>query len=121
MFQLTQIEFEVLRSQIATANATTYWNYKKRYYPFVFTENGVAMLSSVLASQQAIQVNIAIMRIFTRLRSFLMLEKELSNRMNALEKDVSGMFKIVFERLDSLDEKIPVLDSGRKKIGFDQK
>ena len=87
----------------------------------VFTENGVAMLSSVLNSKQAVQVNIAIMRIFTKLRSFLMLENENAKRVDSLEKGTSQLFKIVFERLDSLGEKIPSLDEDRRKIGLKNK
>lgn len=79
----------------------------------------MAMLSSVLNSEQAIQVNIAIMRIFTKLRSFLLLENNLQQRMDKLEAGSSHLFKIVFERLDDIDEKItPVLPDKRSKIGI---
>jgi hypothetical protein len=70
----------------------------------MFTENGVAMLSSVLNSKQAIGVNIAIMRIFTKLRSFHLLEKDLVNKIDKLESDVTDVFKVVFERLDGIGE-----------------
>ncbi len=73
MFQLTAQEYEFLKSQFATSKAGRGGKQKQ---PLVFTENGVAMLSSVLKSKQAVQVNIAIIRIFTKLRSFLLLEKE---------------------------------------------
>lgn len=66
-----------LKSQIATSNATTHWNHKRRTAPMVFTENGVAMLSTVLNSERAIQINIAIMRTFTKLRSFLAMENSI--------------------------------------------
>jgi len=72
MFRLTIEECENLRSQIVTSSLI---HGGRRYMPYVFTENGVAMLSSVLKSEKAIQINVYIMRIFTRLRSFLMLEK----------------------------------------------
>jgi hypothetical protein len=65
------------------------------------------MLSSILKSETAIDVNIAIMRIFTKLRSFLVLEKELVNRMNNLEQNTAEVFKVVFEKLDTLDEQLP--------------
>ena len=91
----------------------------RRHPPFVFTENGVAMVSSVLKSDQAALVNIEIMRIFTKLRSFLMLEKNISNRMDKLEQGTNKMFKIVFERLDDIDERItPKLVENRRKIGL---
>jgi hypothetical protein len=76
MFQLTIEESENLRSQFVTSSLI---HGGRRYMPYAFTENGVAMLSSVLKSDRAIQINVSIMRIFTRLRSFLILEKELSS------------------------------------------
>ena len=76
------------------------------------------MLSSVLKSEQAALVNIAIMRIFTKLRSFLMLEKELTDRMGKFESDATQVFKIVFERLDNLEEKLPSHPKDRKRIGL---
>lgn len=121
MFQCNSDELKSLRSQIATANPSTTWNYKRRALPFLFTENGVAMLSSVLSSQQAIQVNIAIMRIFTKLRSFLLLEKNLSDRISSLEENTTVLFKVVFERLDHHERSLvkrPSLKPDRKKIGL---
>ncbi len=86
----------------------------------VFTENGVAMLSSVLSSEQAVQVNISIMRIFTKLRSFLLLENDLKHRMDKIESNSNHLFKVVFERLDDLDERLsPALSPRRKKIGLE--
>ena len=84
----------------------------------LFSENGVAMLSSVLKSKRAIQVNISIMRIFTKLRSFLLLEKKMEERMDGLEQGSNILFKNVFERLDTLEENGRGLDSSRKKIGI---
>ena len=75
MFQLTEEEHDSLRSQFVISKKG---KGGRRYMPYVFTENGVAMLSSVLNSEKAILINVSIMRIFTRLRSFLMLEKDLS-------------------------------------------
>jgi hypothetical protein len=118
MFKLTKGEFENLRCQ----NGTSRSDYGgRRYQPLVFTENGVAMLSSVLKSDQAALVNIAIMRIFTKLRSFMMLDKELVKRMNRLESDTTEVFKVVFEKLDSLDEQIPTHGKERTKIGLNSK
>lgn len=116
MFQLTNDECDSLRSQIVTSKIG---KGGRRYLPYVFTENGVAMLSSVLNSEKAIQINVSIMRIFTRLRSFLMLEKDLSERVTKLEHGTNQMFKVVFERLDSYEELVtPKLPSNRKKVGL---
>lgn len=116
MFQLSDQEFESLRSQFATSNVE---KGGRRYQPFVFTENGVAMLSGVLNSEKAILVNISIMRIFTKLRSYLAMENDLIDRVNQLENDSTHLFKIVFERLDDIDDRLaPVLPKTRKKIGL---
>ena len=86
--------------------------------PLVFTENGVAMLSCILRSDRAVLVNIAIMRIFTKLRSFTVLEKELITRMNQMQADTTEVFKIVFEKLDALEEQLPTHEKKRRKIGL---
>src|SRR3989339_681262 len=113
MFQLSYQEFSNLKSQIATSS--THGGLRK--LPTAFTENGVAMLSGILNSDRAIFINIAIMRIFTKLRSFLLLEKDISNRVDNLEQGTNKMFKIVFERLDEIEETIaPKLPANRKKI-----
>lgn len=91
----------------------------QRKIPYVFTENGVAMLSSILNSERAILMNIAIIRIFTKLRSFLLLEKGLNDRIDRLESGTSKVFKVVFERLDNIesvvDSKLPIT---KKRIGL---
>lgn len=116
MFQLTEEEYESLRSQFGISKKG---KGGRRYLPYVFTENGVAMLSSVLNSEKAILINVSIMRIFTRLRSFLMLEKDLSDRVTKLEQGTNHMFKVVFERLDSYEEMVtPKLPGNRKKVGL---
>jgi len=113
MFQLTEEEHESLRSQFVISKKG---KGGRRYMPYVFTENGVAMLSSVLNSEKAI---LSIMRIFTRLRSFLMLEKDLSERVTKLEQGTNQMFKVVFERLDNYEEMVtPKLPGNRKKVGL---
>lgn len=115
MFQLTSEEHDVLRSQFATFKDSVG---KRKYKPYVFSENGVAMLSSVLNSPEAIQVNIAIMRIFTKLRSFLLLEQEMIHKINNIEIGTTKMFRVVFERLDNLEEQLPSHSPDRKKIGL---
>ncbi len=79
----------------------------------------MAMLSGVLHSSRAIQVNIAIMRIFTKLRSFLDLESTLEDKVSNIEKGTNKLFKIVFEGLDTLEEQIaPRLPGNQKRIGI---
>ena len=115
MFQLTDLEYESLKCQIGTSKTG---RGGKQKLPLVFTENGVAMLSSVLRSDRAVEVNIAIMRIFTKLRSFLLLEKNLNDRVTNLEEGTSKLFKIVFERLDTLESEAPSIPKKRRKIGI---
>ena len=99
MFQLTLQETEMLRSQIATSNIG---RGGRRYAPFVFTEQGVAMLSSVLHSERAIQVNITIMRTFVRLREMITSHRDLSRRLDELEKKYDAKFKAVFDAIRQL-------------------
>jgi hypothetical protein len=116
MFQLSHEEYDSLRCQFGISKDG---KGGRRYQPIVFTENGVAMLSTVLNSKRAIQVNIAIMRTFTKLRSFLAMESSLKDEMGKLKRDTNQLFKIVFEKLDNLEEQItPKLLTHRKKIGL---
>lgn len=117
MFQLTENEFEEIKK--LNASKDTYGG--RRYLPMVFTECGVAMLSSVLTSGRAAQVNISIMRTFIKLRSFLALESALEERVGKLERSTNQLFKIVFERLDNLEEGLPAFPKDRKKIGLNSK
>ncbi len=112
MFQLTKEEAdELLRSQFVTLKRGQHY----KYLPYAFTENGVAMLSSVLNSERAVQVNIQIMRTFTRLREMLMTHKDLKEKIEAMEKKYDYQFKIVFDAIKELLEP-PV--KAKKKIGF---
>jgi hypothetical protein len=85
MFELTQVEFAVWRSQFVTSKAD---RKGLRYPPMAFTEQGVAMLSSVLGSEQAIHVNIAIMRTFVHLRRMLAMQSDLARKLAELEKSM---------------------------------
>lgn len=115
MFQLTTDEFREIQN--LKNRGGQYGGQRKN--PYVFTENGVAMLSSVLNSEKAILVNIAIIRIFTKLRSFLFLEQGLNERMSKLESGTNKIFKVVFERLDTIEHAIDTkLPSSKKKIGL---
>jgi len=111
MFQLTEEEFSNLKSQIVISS----WGGLRRARPYAFTEQGVAMLSSVLRSKRAIQVNIEIMRAFVRLRRMLASNKELARRLDALEKKYDAQFKVVF---DAIRELMKPPESKKRPIGF---
>ena len=113
MFQLTTEETTALRSQIATSKTG---RGGRRYAPLVFTEHGVAMLSSVLNSERAIQVNIAIMRAFVQLREMLATHKNLAKKLDALEKKYDAQFRVVFDAIRELMAPPPV--PKRHRIGF---
>ena len=113
MFQLTAEEVDSLRSQFATLK--TGRGQHRKYFPYAFTEQGVAMLSTVLSSERAIQVNVAIMRAFVQLRGMLTSNAELSRKLNALERKYDAQFKVVFEAIRELMEP-PKKE--RRKIGF---
>lgn len=115
MFQLSKQEWGILKSQIVISSSD---HGGRRKLPFVFTENGVAMLSGVLNSDKAISVNIAIMRTFTKLRALLANDESLSDRSSKLEQGTDTLFRIVFERLDKVESKVPILPPNRKKVGL---
>jgi hypothetical protein len=110
MFELSSVEFDNLRSQFVTSS----WG-GTRYAPMAFTEQGVAMLSSVLRSKCAIQVNIQIMRAFTQLRRMLDGYKELKRKIEAMEQKYDENFQVVFEAIKQLLE---VESQPKRKIGF---
>jgi len=114
MFQLTKEEANILRFQIGMSKPRGRGG--RRYLPYVFTEQGVAMLSSVLNSKRAVQVNIAIMRTFVRLRYILATHKELAAKLDALEKKYDKQFRAVFDILRQLMEPAPVPQKG--PMGF---
>ena len=111
MFQLDNQEVTDLRSQIVTSNRGG-----RRYLPFAFTEQGVAMLSSVLRSPQAIAINIEIMRAFVRLRAMIISHKELAKRLDELESRYDRQFKVVFDAIREL--MAPPEPKPRRRIGF---
>ena len=115
MFQLTELEFQNLKSQIATSS----WG-GTRKLPYAFTEHGVLMLSSVLKSDKAIQVNIQIMRIFTKVRQMLLDTTELKIDILQIQKKLENHDKnieLVFSYLDELIEK-KENESPRPTIGY---
>lgn len=115
-FRLTQEESESLRSQIVISNAT---RGGRRYLPYAFTEQGVAMLSSVLKSDRAVQVNIEIMRAFIRLRKVIAISAELAKRIDEVEQRLGGhdeQFVDVIRAIRQLMEPPPT--PKRRRIGF---
>ena len=119
IFQLTREEFGDLTRQIDASNlrsqiATSSWG-GRRYLPYAFTEQGVAMLSSVLRSKRAIQVNVEIMRTFVRLRRILASNEDLARKLAALEKKYDAQFKVVF---DAIRELMAPPSPKQRRIGF---
>ncbi len=111
MFQLSKDEFNQLRSQSVTSS----WG-GRRYPPYAFTEQGVAMLSSVLRSHRAVQVNVSIMRAFVQLRKMLSSHADLARELVALEKKYDAQFKVVFEAVREL--MAPPRPAKKRPIGF---
>ena len=111
MFQLSQEEFAVLKSQFVISS----WGGLRRATPYAFTEQGVAMLSSVLRSERAIYVNIEIMRAFVRLRRMLASHAELARKLDALERKYDAQFKAVF---DAIRQLMTPSEPKRRPIGF---
>ena len=114
MFELTHKEFAYLRSQIVTSSSPQWGG--RRYTPMAFTEQ--AMLSSVLRSKRAVQVNIEIMRAFVRLRQMFSAHKDLERKLIALEKKYDEQFKVVFEAMRAL---MSPPEKAKRKIGFEVK
>ena len=111
MFQLDHDESASLRSQIVTSRS---WG-GRRTPPYAFTEQGVAMLSSVLRSRQAVKVNIEIMRVFVRLRRMLQSNAELAKKLDELEAKYDAQFKVVFQAIREL---MTPPSASSKRIGF---
>jgi len=124
MFQITKEEINSLRSHFVTLNSRSQFATLKqgqniKYLPYVFTEHGVAMLSSVLNSERAIQVNILIMRAFTKLREILLTHKDLAAKIEALEKKYAEhdqTIKEIFEAIKQLFQPPPAKE--KRIIGF---
>ena len=116
-FQLSAEEYSALRSQTVTLEAGR--GKHRKYRPYAFTEQGVAMLSSVLRSNRAIQVNVEIMRAFVRLRAIMIEHKELSRRLDALESKYDRQFRAVFQAIRELMEPPVATTKGKRRpIGF---
>jgi len=114
MFQLSKEEVEEWRSQLVTSNSAAKMGLRRP--PYAFTEQGVAMLSSVLHSDRAVNVNIEIMRAFVRLRRLLATHADLARKLEALEKKYDAQFKMVFDAIRQL--MAPPPEPRRGRIGF---
>lgn len=120
MFQLTKEEYEVLRSQFVTSKSKIETRGGRQYLPYVFTEQGVAMLSSVLKSKRAIQINIQIMRTFVQLRQWAIENKDIAKHLTELEhyfiehcKDNQNDIRKLYEAIELLMDRTKPI-----KIGF---
>ena len=111
MFQLNEKEINIMVSQ----NAIPSRKYLGGHQPYVFTEQGVAMLSSVLNSERAVEVNIHIMRAFVKLREMIASNKELAKKLNKLEKKYDAQFRVVF---DAIRQLMTPPEPKKRKIGF---
>jgi hypothetical protein len=111
MFQLNKEEFEILKSQFVISS----WG-GRRTLPYAFTEQGVAMLSSVLRSEQAIKVNIMIMRTFVKLRKIIFSNKKIAQKIELMENKYDRQFLIIFDAIQRLMK--PLNDNSKKQIGF---
>ena len=111
MFQLTSAEFRNLKSQFVISS----WGGLRRATPYAFTEQGVAMLSTVLTSRRAVLVNVEIMRTFVRLRRLLASNEDLARKLEALEKKYDSKFKVIF---DAIREMMLPPEPKRRPIGF---
>ena len=115
MFQLTVREAESLRSQIVTLERGRGRGRHRKYRPYAFTEQGVAMLSSALRSSRAVAVNIQIMRVFVRVRQMYHANGELARRIDRLERKYDGQFTVVFQAIREIVAPPPM---ARRRIGY---
>lgn len=112
MFTLMKSEVEILVSQNVIPSLRSLGG----YLPYAFTEQGVAMLSSVLKNRRAVKVNVMIMRVFTKIRELIDSQKDIIRRINMLEMKYDAQFKIVFDEIRRTVS--PKIKNGRLKIGF---
>ncbi len=116
MFQMTDQEFENWRSQFVTSNSSIKMGL--RYRPFCFTEQGVAMLSSVLSSRTAVMMNIHILRVFTKLKEMLLLQKDILVKLQQIENVVSSHDQDIAELFEAMRQMITKPNPPRERIGF---
>ena len=115
MFQLSDEETKLLRSQIVISNKR---RGGRRYLPYVFTEQGVAMLSSVLNSERAVQINIEIMRAFVRLREMVLSHKDLARKLDSLERKFESHDMHIRSLFGAIRQLMTPPEPKKRKIGF---
>lgn len=118
MFQLNEDEHTSLRSQIATLKQSR--GRHRKYLPYAFTEQGISMLSSVLNSEQAIQVNVAIMRTFVNIRKAMLTHKDLASKLRQLEKKNAEQDKQIYTIFEAIKSLMEVPEKKKRKIGFNR-
>lgn len=116
MFQLNAEEYESLRSQFVTLKQGR--GRHRKYLPYVFTEQGIAMLSSILNSEQAIQVNIAIMRVFVQLRKTLLTHKTFARKLSTLEKRIEAQDEKIYTIFEAINNLMAPVEKKQRRIGF---
>jgi len=112
MFELNKDEFEYLRTQIVTSNRGG-----TRYVPMAFTEQGVAMLSSVLNSEKAVQINIEIVRAFAKYRALLIKNQDIRSEIRILDDKINKVFKFLLDKIDALHQN-QIEEKPRKRMGY---
>jgi len=114
MFQLNELEFKNLKSQIVTSS----WGGIRQVNPYAFTEQGIVMLSSILRSERTIQVNIAIMRAFVELRKIINFHKELVYKLNQLEERMEKHDAEIHAIFEAIRQLMSIPDKPKRRIGF---
>jgi hypothetical protein len=115
MFELTNKEFQNWRSQFVTSNSD---RIGLRWKPFAFTEQGIAMLSGIIQSPKAVQVNIMIMRAFVKIRQMIFAHKDLAQKIKELEGRVGGHDQQIKGLFDAIQKMVEVEEQPKKRIGF---
>ena len=121
MFQLTKKEYTNLKSQIVISSENTYknkWGGARRSTPYAFTEQGIAMLSSVLKSERAVHVNIFIMRAFVKLREILSTHNELAQKLKELELRIDSHDEQISSIIEAINQLLSPPPEPKKKMGF---
>jgi hypothetical protein len=117
MFQLNKKEFDILKSQIVISS----WGGSRRALPYAFTEQGVAMLSSVLNSKTAVLVNIQIMRTFVKIREYLSTHKDLAQKLKELESKIEGHDEQIRDIIEAINQLLIPPEKPKQQIGFQVK
>ena len=124
MFQLTKKEYTNLKSQIVISSDSSYtnkWGGARRSTPYAFTEQGVAMLSSILRSERAVRVNILIMRAFVKIREILSTHKELAQKLKELELKIETHDEQITAIMEAINQLLAAPPVNKRNMGFSQR